>query len=169
MERALLSTAMGKERLQLIAARERLHLSQQDVADKLNVSKAAVHRWEKKGDIPQPHHLGQLCDLFGISARDLGFPELTVDIQTVADSERTREPESVAVEAFRKRYMLRRLEIMVWNWSRRDARYHLLQIAIIEELEDDNMIDEIMSRRDVLRGLALLPIDMSKLSVFGAV
>ncbi len=169
MERAQLSTVCVTERPQLIAARERLHLSQEEVAHKLGVSKATVHRWGKKGDVPQPCHLRELCTLYGMSARDLGFVELTVDVQTITDGEKTKEPDNDALEAFRKRHVLRRIEVMVWNWSHRDARYHLLQIAIMVELEDDNTMDAIMSRRNVLRSLALLPIDMSKLSVLGAV
>jgi transcriptional regulator with XRE-family HTH domain len=170
MERAQLSTAQGKERSPLIAARERLHFSQQEVADKLGVSKAAVHRWEKKGDIPQPYHLRQLCELYGLPARELGFVELTVDVQTITDEQRTKEPDTGALDAFRKRHTARRIETMIWNWSRRDARYHLLQSAILAELEDDNMNpDDVMSRRDVLRSLALLPIDMSGLSALSAI
>jgi transcriptional regulator with XRE-family HTH domain len=169
MKRALLSAECETERAQLIAARERLHLSQQEVAQELGVSKAAVHRWEKKGDVPQPYHLRELCKLYGMSARDLGFAEITVDVQTVTDLEQTSEPDNDALEAFRRRHVLRRIEVMIWNWSHRDARYHWLQGAILAELEDDNMMDEVMSRRDVLRSLALLPVDMSKLSVRGAV
>jgi transcriptional regulator with XRE-family HTH domain len=169
MKRALLSTVWEKERPQLIAARERQHLSQEEVAQRLGVSKTTVYRWEKKGDIPQPLHIRQLCELYGMSARDLGFPEFTDDVQTVTDSDPAQEPENDLLDAFRKRHVLRRIEIMIWNWSRRDARYHLLQAATLAELEDDNPMDAVMSRRDVLRSLALLPIDWSKLSVQGAV
>jgi transcriptional regulator with XRE-family HTH domain len=169
MKRALLSTACEIARPQLIAARERQHLSQQEVAEKLGVSKSAVHRWEKKGDVPQPYHIRQLCDLYSMTARDLGFPEFTVDVQTITDGEHAQEPDNDALDAFRRRHVLRRIEVMVWNWSRRNARYHVLQIATLAELKDDNTMDEVMSRRDVLRSLALLPIDMSKLSVRGAV
>jgi transcriptional regulator with XRE-family HTH domain len=52
------------ERALLLAARNRLHLSQDEVAERIGVSKATIHRWEKKGDIPQPYHLRQLCDLY---------------------------------------------------------------------------------------------------------
>ena len=52
MERAQLSTAQGKERPQLIAARERMHLSLEEVGERVGVSKTTVYRWEKKGDIP---------------------------------------------------------------------------------------------------------------------
>src|SRR5579871_2836952 len=121
MERAQLSTARGTERTQLIAARERLHYSQAEVAQKLGVSKAAVHRWEKQGDVPQPLHLRELCLLYGMSARELGFPERTVDVQTITDEKKRSEPDNDVLEAFRKRHVLRRIEIMIWNWSGRDA------------------------------------------------
>src|ERR1700730_13007623 len=110
MTRATLAAASENQRPQLIAARERLHLSQQEVADKIGVSKATIHRWEKQGDIPQPFHLRQLCDLYGVSARELGFAELTADVQTVTALERMQEPDNHALEAFRQRHMLGRLE-----------------------------------------------------------
>lgn len=76
MERAQLSTATGKERPLLIAARVRAMYSLEEVAEKLGVTKSTVHRWEKKGDLPQPLHLRNLCELYKVTARELGFDEL---------------------------------------------------------------------------------------------
>jgi transcriptional regulator with XRE-family HTH domain len=100
MVRALLSTATGKERPQLIAARHRKQMSQAEVAAKLQVNKSTVHRWEKEGDLPQPLHLRQLCDLYGVSARGLGFTaqelgvlgfeDASLDVQTLREGKRKR-------------------------------------------------------------------------------
>jgi transcriptional regulator with XRE-family HTH domain len=166
MERAQLSMADGKERKSLIAAREQLHLSQEEVAERLGVSKATVHRWEKKGDIPQPYHLRELCKLFEASARELGFDEkYAVDGLHIDGLE--EEIEEDVLVAFRKENSTSRLMSIVWNWSKRDTRYQMLQVAILMELEDNSMDDEI-SRRDALRFLALVPVDMLGLSQVGA-
>lgn len=145
------------ERAQLLAARYRLHLSLEEVAKRLGVSRATVHRWEKKGDIPQPYHLGKLCDLYGITARELGF-EVGGE-QTVTCEE--QEP-CDTLASFRASYLPLRLLRLVSNW--RSARYHELQETIALELEDNNTMDDPMSRRDALRFLALLPLELLGLS-----
>lgn len=176
MKRAPLSTASGKERTQLITARHERHLSQDEVAAQLGVSKVTVHRWEKAGDVPQPLHLRKLCSLFGKSAPELGFtmlpPEMeeaVVVVQTSNSPGNGYDPDHDMLDLFRRQCQLRRLETLVWRWPSHDARYHMLQSAIVAELEDDIMnANDLMSRRDILRGLALLPIDMSGLALLGA-
>lgn len=49
---------------QLIAARERLHLSQEEAARRLDVGLATYKRWEMGKRKPQPHHMRALCELF---------------------------------------------------------------------------------------------------------
>ena len=109
MGRALVSTATGKERTQLIAARQACHLSQGEVAVQVGVSKVTVHRWERAGDVPQPLHLRRLCRLFGKSAHELGFPEppleQTEDVgatQTSTDQHHEAAGETSVLAAFRQ-------------------------------------------------------------------
>lgn len=154
------------ERAQLLAARNHLHLSLQEVADALEVSKATIYRWEKKGDIPQPLHLRKLCDLYSMTAQELGFDDAVIGEQTIATLE---ESERDALTAFRQQNSVLCLMRLVWNWPRRNARYQELQEAITLELEDNNTMDDSLSRRDALRILALLPIEMSGLSAFHSV
>lgn len=169
MERAQLSTAQGKERPQLIAARERMHLSLEEVGGRLGVSKTTVYRWEKKGDIPQPYHLRELCTLFGMTARELGFEEkYPVDVQTINSAESEEAEEGRLLATFRQQNLISRLMRIVWNWPPEAARYQKLQSQITLELEDNCMNDDI-SRRDALRFLALVPADMLGLSQFYAV
>ena len=169
MKRAQLSTAQGKERPQLIAARERMHLSLEEVGTRVGVSKTTVYRWEKKGDIPQPYHLRELCTLFGVAARELGFDERdAVDGQTIQSGEQEETDEAHVLAAFRQQFLISRLMRIIWNWPPGDARYQKLQWLIIVELEDNSMNDAI-SRRDALRFLALVPVDMLGLSQFYAV
>lgn len=175
MERAQLSTTTGKERAQLIATRHACHLSQDEVAAQLGVSKVTVHRWEKAGDVPQPLHLRKLCSLFGKSAAELGFPEPPSECeevvgvaQTNTDLNNEEEGEVNVLTVFRQHHLTSRLMVRIWNWPPGDARYQKLQRLIVSELEDNAMNNE-MSRRDALRFLALVPVDMLGLSQFGAV
>ena len=175
MERAQLSTARGKERAHLIAARHTCHLSQDEVAAKVQVSKVTVHRWEKEGDVPQPLHLRELCTLYGKTAQELGFtmqqlePEkAVVDVQTISNTANEEVEGECVLTTFRQHNFISRLMRIVWNWPPGDARYQMLQELILLEFEDNVMNDE-MSRRDALRFLALIPADMLGLSQFGAV
>src|SRR5438552_4197145 len=156
------------ERAQLSRARHQLQMSQQEVANRLGVSKAAVHRWEKEGDVPQPVHLRKLCELFGMTARSLGFDEAWVisDEQSVTTEDLSGEHDPLA--SFRAGFLPMRLLHLLWNWSDEYARYHTLQQALILELEDNTMTDE-LSRRDALRVLAMVPIEMSGLSAIAPV
>jgi transcriptional regulator with XRE-family HTH domain len=172
MERAQLSTARSKERAQLIAARHERHLSQDEVASALQVSKTTVYRWEKEGDVPQPLHLRELCQLYGKPAQQLGFmaqelmfEEVAVAVQASNDAE---NEQGCVLTIFRQHHFLSRLMRIVWNWPPGDARYQMLQGLILLELEDNAMNDD-MSRRDALRFLALIPADMLGLSQFNAV
>lgn len=166
MVRALSSTVTGKERPQLIAARHQLQLSLAEVAKPLGVTKATVYRWEKRGDIPQPLHLRELCKLYRKSPRELGFDDdQAVDVQTVTAMEETDDASS----SFRRQDLTLCLMRIVWGWSHRNARYHELQLLITLELEDDNMTHDEMTRRDALRRLASLPIEWCGLSALFAV
>src|SRR5258708_1970600 len=172
MGRAPLSTARGKERSQLIAARHACHLSQDEVAAKLQVSKTTVYRWEREGDVPQPLHLRELCGLYGKPAQELGFTaqelmleEVAVAVQASNDAENEGERVLTSV---RQPSFLSRLRRIVWRWPPGEARYQMLQGRILLELEDNEMHDD-MSRREALRFLELIPADMLGLSQFNAV
>lgn len=149
------------ERAQLSAARYRLHLSLEEAANRVGVSKATMHRWEKKGDIPQPYHLGKLCELYGISARELGFSEPVAEEQPAIGEE--LEPDVLAL--FRATYLPLRLLRLVCSWH--SARYHELQRMIGLELGNNTMND--LNRRDALRFLALLPLEITNLSPRSAI
>lgn len=46
-------------------------MSQGDLAEKLNVSRQSISKWETNGSVPELDKLIQLSDLFGISLDDL--------------------------------------------------------------------------------------------------
>jgi transcriptional regulator with XRE-family HTH domain len=50
---------------QLIHARERLHFSQMEAAEQINVGLATYQRWEAGQRKPQPHNMRQLVQVFG--------------------------------------------------------------------------------------------------------
>ena len=47
--------------------RQRLNLSQQQLAEQVGVSQPTVSRWEKAEDVPEAHHLRRLAKLAGMS------------------------------------------------------------------------------------------------------
>lgn len=49
---------------QLIAARERKHLSQAEAAERINVGLVTYQRWEAGKRKPQPQHMRHLCEVF---------------------------------------------------------------------------------------------------------
>jgi len=81
-------------------------LRAEEVAERLDVSKATVHRWEKKGDILQPYHLRKLCELYGMTAQELGFMSetATMDQQSIAV-----DTTSEVLASFRTTYLPPRL------------------------------------------------------------
>lgn len=57
---------------QLIAARERKHLSQVEAARRVNVGLATYQRWELGQRKPQPQHLRRLYEIFGVPLESQG-------------------------------------------------------------------------------------------------
>lgn len=58
---------------QLKAARLACNWTQEQVADKLDVSLWAVARWESGASHPKPYNQKLLCKLFGKTPEELGF------------------------------------------------------------------------------------------------
>ena len=55
----------------LVRLRKRQGMSQEELAERLGVSRQAVSRWELGSTLPDVPNLRKLSDLFGISADDL--------------------------------------------------------------------------------------------------
>jgi len=60
-------------------AREQRMLTQEEVAEKLGIDTQTYWRWEHYEQWPRKYSLRNLCDLFGVSPRELGFERLPVD------------------------------------------------------------------------------------------
>ena len=71
----------------LVSLRRSLGLSQEELAEKLNVSRQAVSRWESGTAMPDAANLLQLSKLFGVSADYL----LNDDYQSDNDLPKVKE------------------------------------------------------------------------------
>ncbi len=153
------------ERARLSAARLKKHWTLEEAAAELGVDRSTLLRWEKGKTTPQPMHVRKLCEIYGLTAQELGLEDDPGEVQsTIALDERDAD----ALASFRKQDLTLRLLRIVWSWSYH-ARYRDLQQLILSELEDNRMEYENINRRDALRRLALLPIEMCGLSALRAV
>src|SRR5579859_6569353 len=152
------------ERAQLSTVRNEKGWSQKYVAEQVGVDPVTVQRWEYGQTAPRPHHLVQLCKLFGISAQELGFEEVQATVVT-QNTTVERDTTGDAYQAARSVALFMRLYYLVWNYPCVDARYSELQAVISLELEDNSMSgNDPMSRREALRNLAMLAIEGCSLS-----
>ena len=51
--------------------RQEKHLTQNQIAELVNVSHVTVYRWERGLSYPSPYTRPQLCELFGVEAKEL--------------------------------------------------------------------------------------------------
>lgn len=62
-------------KISLAAARVNAELTQAEVAKKLGIANNTLIRWEKGEDYPKITQMRQLCDLYGVKADYLKFPD----------------------------------------------------------------------------------------------
>src|SRR5713101_7904713 len=61
--------------LQLKYEREKRGWSQADLAEKVQSDFKTIYRWETGKSVPHPLHRQKICELFGMSAEELGLIE----------------------------------------------------------------------------------------------
>jgi len=71
----------------LIALRKKNGLSQEELAEKLNVSRQSVSKWESNNTYPETDKIVQICNLFNCSMDDLINDKIT-DIDNVSRTEK---------------------------------------------------------------------------------
>lgn len=116
----------------LIRLRKARGFSQEELAEKLEVSRQAVSRWELGSTLPDIPNLVQLCELFGVTTDYLVREEGISDSANLKESglgeTEPKEPEEkkeenelknkaaarAARELERKRYQARRLYYSAW-------------------------------------------------------
>lgn len=72
----------------LIKLRKKNGLSQEDLANKLNVSRQSVSKWESNNTYPETDKIVQICNIFNCSMDDLINDKIT-DIEEVERKEKT--------------------------------------------------------------------------------
>lgn len=65
--------------------REKNGLSQEELANKLNISRQAISRWENDWNIPDITNLKELCSLYNITLDELLNDDLSEDESTKSD------------------------------------------------------------------------------------
>ncbi len=72
--------------------RKSLHMTQEEMANKMNVSKSAIAKWETNGGIPDRDNLIKLSEVINVSVDDLykiisssSMEEIDIDINITAD------------------------------------------------------------------------------------
>lgn len=55
----------------IIQRRKRLFLTQEQLAEKIHVSKSAIAKWETDGGIPDRDNLYRLAEVFSVTVNDL--------------------------------------------------------------------------------------------------
>ena len=162
------------ERAQLLkAARLQKHLTREQAAERLGVDPSTVKRWENGTSTPQPINLHSITEVYGITPQQLGLSEFPQSKETPVATQNAMdfedEDEEDAITVFRKQDITSRLTHLVWNWllACHHARYQELQTLIALELEGySRMHPDNINRRNALRRLALLAIDLCALSVY---
>jgi transcriptional regulator with XRE-family HTH domain len=156
------------ERAQLLAVRLQKGWTREQAAGYLEVDPATIKRWERGTARPQPLKLQKLCTVYGKTPQELDLAEGAAE-GTQAHRATLEDTTGDAYMAFRTSDLTMRLFRLVWNYPNHTARYHELQMIIIMELEDNEMSNESITRRDALCRLAILPIEMGGLSAINAV
>ena len=88
------TTAKVSPKQRLTAARTRRRWTQLEVADQIGTTPGNVSRWERGITSPSPYFRHKLCELFGMSAHELGLTwdaseDLLAQVQTLVGSSTT--------------------------------------------------------------------------------
>ncbi len=154
------------ERTLLSYIRQKKFWTLAEAAKRLGIKPSTLQRWEKGTSSPQPINLQRLCEVYEMTAEELGLADGPVEPTPPPDEE------GLTVAQFQKQDLTLCLLRIVWQGRRHAVNnYSVLQSLIIQELDIhlDREEQEPFSHRDALRRLALLPIVMLGLSALGAV
>jgi transcriptional regulator with XRE-family HTH domain len=147
------------ERTKLIAARERLHWTQQQAAMKLGVGVNSLIRWERGHVRPFGYNIQRLCEVYQATPSQLGLEDEAWADETPVFA---APGKGTTLQQCAGQDMLLRFLALIWNWPRRNTHYRGLQIHILQitegiEAMENNTTQGSISRRDALQQLAMLP------------
>lgn len=105
----------------LLDLRKSKHLSQEEVAEKLNVSRQTVSKWETNQSMPDFDKIAPLCELYGISADELLMIQKketkVVEVEEIPsdtyDNERNRRKKAIGISFSVLTYFLSIVWIMI--------------------------------------------------------
>lgn len=80
---------MRRARTALVEARLKRHWSQEEAAEAIGIDHNTLYRWEAGKATPRGYNLRQLCEVYGMTATELGFEQ---DKQIYPDSNQVGEP-----------------------------------------------------------------------------
>ncbi|MBV9708858.1 MAG: helix-turn-helix transcriptional regulator, partial [Chloroflexi bacterium] len=158
----------------LAAARARKHWTLEQAAEYIGTNANTLYRWEKGKAMPRAYNIEKLCEVYEAAASDLGLEGnyITAEQNTSAPTE-TTEAADDGLNPWRKQDLTLRLMKLLWQWPRRNTRYHLLQAQIVQETEEyssmSQEIEYLIGRREALHCLAFLPIELCGLSKLGPI
>jgi transcriptional regulator with XRE-family HTH domain len=157
---------MGKW-AQLIAAREGRHLSQFEAAELVNVGHGTYQRWESGKARPQPQHMRQLCEVFGIL---LEHPDTMFLRESVSNSLLTAPVEEMPIVVSKEEidepraFIAANMTTHLWSLAFKEHPTHddkrdVIRQAIKEfdTMNTSNKNYQI-TRREALCSLATLPL-----------
>ncbi len=142
-------------RSKLIAARNRKHLTQTQVATRIGIDVKTLSRWEQGTATPRAYNIEELTKLYGCPAFDLGLDEQPTNVAPIETIEGSNELKLFAeVDITMQLMMLAFLP----GRSFQDVQNRMKQL--IEEYDTMNQDNEqaLMSRREALRRVAALPL-----------
>jgi transcriptional regulator with XRE-family HTH domain len=159
----------------LVAARKSRNWNQAKASEEIGVDLRTFQRWEREGSIPQPYYRDKLCEVFGMSLKDLGYDFLAVaTIKPVArfHSNGTQISPLNGTEEQRdwaSWFGLKLAQILgllrmtsIWNNDFSEEIQTLIdqEIKMIDEtLEQHQMVEQqAISRRQALVTIAALPL-----------
>lgn len=154
---------------QLIAARERKHLSQAEAAEQLNVGIVTYQRWEAGNTRPQPQHMRQLCEVFEILLQQYGETALLKRCTcspTLVPASRDMPFEGVCTECLDKpqAFITTHLTTHLWSLAFLDhPSAQQKRSAIRQAIKDFDHMNSTnpnyqINRREALCSLATLPL-----------
>ncbi|MGB8347620.1 MAG: helix-turn-helix transcriptional regulator [Ktedonobacteraceae bacterium] len=159
------------KREKLMTARSRKGWTQEEAAERLGVSAVTVCRWEQGETTPFPYNLGKLCEIYDMTAAQLGLDEGEAASET---AEQSRSTASSLLPFVQEDLTLRLLALALATCRATWAELLHLQDRVLLTLKEIDAMntdkqDYQFTRREALCRLAALPLVTLNLSALIAV
>ena len=112
-------------------ARKQAGLTQEQLAQKLFVTRAAVAKWESNGGTPDVQNLKALAHLFNTPMEDLLNDDLAISRFGFREDLRTDAPEKAAASRFPEAYWVRRA-VLLHGLGKVEAFFNVLTFGLLK-------------------------------------